>query len=118
MGNCLKLRPARTWVDDEEWDFADGSKSMKQYHCKEEKKKGERMTMTEEKREEASCNKVKIKLTKKQLQELSELLEMHGLQIEEALAKFIDQKNSTIISRELGSQIRPWRPVLQGIPEE
>ncbi|KAJ0974696.1 hypothetical protein J5N97_016661 [Dioscorea zingiberensis] len=105
MGNCLKLREARTWVDDEDWDFVD-SESMKQ--LKEEEKKGETAgrIMTGEKPRvvSASSTKVKIKLTKKQLEELSQLLETHGLQIEQALTQFINKSN-IMSSREHGSQI-------------
>ncbi|KAJ0960037.1 hypothetical protein J5N97_000205 [Dioscorea zingiberensis] len=118
MGNCLKLRPVRTWVDDEDWDFADLSNSIKQ-NKKEKKAKAGRKMMTGGKQRTVvtSSIKLKIKLTKKQFEDLMQLVEMHGLQIEQALTHFINKSNVVTI-REFGSQIAPWNPVLQCIPEE
>ncbi|XP_039115180.1 uncharacterized protein LOC120250429 [Dioscorea cayenensis subsp. rotundata] len=105
MGNCLK--PVRTWADDDEdWDFVD-SENMEQ--CKEKAeektvKAGRRMSANIEVSSPAKV--IKMKLTKKQLNELLQSVEMHDL-----------LQDMTRRDNEYGSRLVLWRPVLQSIPE-
>lgn len=131
MGNCLKLKPMRTWVEDDEEDEDCYMKQCKEEEIEEKEKMvkaGQTTMITGEKQRivaRSNCStKVKIKLTKKQFEELMELVEIHGLQIEQALIshQFISKNNIDVVhsneSHTFGCQRVPWRPVLQCIPEE
>lgn len=55
---------------------------------------------------------VKIKVTKKQLEELLGMTEMKGLSLQQVLSKLINDR-----SQEIESNQRSWTPNLQSIPE-
>ncbi|KAJ1698466.1 hypothetical protein LUZ63_006978 [Rhynchospora breviuscula] len=93
MGNCIVIQQERTWVDDEEDDFELSEKQSAHWVAEKER-------MVE----------VKIKITKKQLQEL---LGSKKMPIEKALEEII-RKGS--VCREHVKEGH-WRPRLQSIPE-
>ncbi|XP_062208624.1 uncharacterized protein LOC133910123 [Phragmites australis] len=99
MGNCLKLQREASWVDDGEWEVAEG--------------KG---TAAVEKMERVE---VKIRVTKRQLQEL---LEKAGgrdgkvRQVEKVLAELMT--SGRVCYQPPEEMMRGhWRPSLQSIPE-
>jgi hypothetical protein len=102
MGNtCLKSRVA-TWVDDNDEEEV----VQKVFKRKEEKRKSE---------EYSSCSStVKIKITKRQLEEIVRLSSKGQLPMELVLSSFIDSNNTVFLSDE---RTRKWRPNLQTISE-
>ncbi|ESW14271.1 hypothetical protein PHAVU_008G267000 [Phaseolus vulgaris] len=88
MGNCLRREGYDTEEEEAEWEdfvaeqcsFGGGRKARRE---------------------------VKIKMTKKELEELVGKVELKELRVEQVLAQFMNQ-----------SLERPWRPALQSIPED
>ncbi|KAJ1703937.1 hypothetical protein LUZ63_003716 [Rhynchospora breviuscula] len=103
MGNsCLKPRALTSWVDDEE-DYEQVSKSN------EEKRK------CKDKNEYSSSSSLlKIKITKRQLEEILKLSSMRQLPMELVLSNFINSRNTVLLSE----QTSRWRPKLQSIAEQ
>ncbi|KAJ0983101.1 hypothetical protein J5N97_011356 [Dioscorea zingiberensis] len=98
MGNCIHGRPA-TWADDEEW----------------EEEEEEEMMMGEMREKEIKMEpskEVKIKITKKQLEELLHKADMQGLPLQQALMLLMSVGDAGVTEND-----RHWRPVLQSIPE-
>lgn len=62
-----------------------------------------------------SYREMKIKITKKQLEELLGRAEVYGISVDQVLARLINDKNHED-HFEIHYQ-RSWRPVLQTIPE-
>lgn len=60
----------------------------------------------------SSTREVKIKMTKRELEELVRNVEMQGLSLEQVLARMINGNNGYQLEHQ-----RSWRPVLQSIPE-
>lgn len=87
MGNCLRREGFA--AAEEEWEWEDFAAEKFSYG-------GGRKATRE----------VKIKITKKQLEELVGKVEVKELRVEQVLAQFINQ-----------SLERPWKPALQSIPE-
>ncbi|KAJ4733840.1 Porphobilinogen deaminase [Rhynchospora pubera] len=102
MGNsCLKPR-ALTWVDDEE-DY-----EQEVLKSNEEKRK------CKDKNEYSSSSSLlKIKITKKQLEEILKLSSKRQLPVE-VLSNFINSRNTVLLSE----QTSRWRPKLQTIAEQ
>ncbi|KAJ7963825.1 DUF4228 domain protein [Quillaja saponaria] len=95
MGNCLKRGSAKEWGG-EEWDFP----------VKEDEKGslGNFETST-------PAVEVKIKITKKQLEELLGRAQGKGLSVQQVLTRLIN------VSDRFETHQRSWRPALQSIPE-
>ncbi|XP_050370962.1 uncharacterized protein LOC126788967 [Argentina anserina] len=62
------------------------------------------------------ASEVKIKMTKKQLEELMGRMELKEMTVQQVLAQLIISVSSSADPYETDHQ-RPWRPVLQSIPE-
>ncbi len=58
-----------------------------------------------------TTTEVKIKITKKQLEELLGKVDLKELSVQQVLAQLIN------VSDRCGTHQRPWRPALQSIPE-
>ncbi|KAH7662090.1 TerB-like protein [Dioscorea alata] len=97
MGNCQHGRPA-TWADD---DYEEEEEEM----IREISEKKMKM--------EPVIKEVKIKITKKQLEELLHKAEMQGLPLQQALMVLMSVGN-VVGAPENGKH---WRPALQSIPE-
>ncbi|KAL7585688.1 uncharacterized protein LOC111912689 [Lactuca sativa] len=61
--------------------------------------------------DKTATTEVKIKISKKQLEELLGRTDVQGLTVEQILAKLMN------VSDGFESNQRPWRPALQSIPE-
>lgn len=97
MGNCLK-RPSTSSSDDEDdWDF---------YKLEEEEAE-----MRLLKSAGTKTDQLKIKVTKKQLEELLGRADMQGMSYDRLLVELVKAKG------EFEVRHRPWRPALQSIPE-
>lgn len=100
MGNCLKHQSSTKYATDDEgdsWDFQadEGAFATSKGATTNGKPKTE----------------VKIKISKKQLEELLGKADMRELRVEQVLAELISH------SRGYESLHKPWRPALQSIPE-
>ncbi|KAI3708548.1 hypothetical protein L2E82_37767 [Cichorium intybus] len=107
MGNCIKKQPA-IQLNGDCWGSTAASPETKLLSGshrsdtrKEENYSGEKTTTTE----------VKIKISKKQLEELLGTTDVKGLTVQQVLAKLMN------VSDGFESHQRPWRPELQSIPE-
>ncbi|CAJ2639756.1 unnamed protein product [Trifolium pratense] len=98
MGNCLKKQSSTNYAtdDDEDWDL---SSSKGDFETK--SNYADVKTITE----------VKIKITKKQLEELLSKVDMRELRVEQVLSQLMNHSNG------YKSLQRSWRPALQSIPE-
>ncbi|KAJ1407910.1 hypothetical protein SESBI_23940 [Sesbania bispinosa] len=97
MGNCLKHQSSTKYTTDDDsgdWDFETAEDVFAT--------KNSAKTVTE----------VKIKITKKQLEELLSKVDVRELRVEQVLSQLMDH------SRGYQSLQRPWRPALQSIPED
>ncbi|KAL6853495.1 hypothetical protein ACP4OV_019524 [Aristida adscensionis] len=102
MGNCLKLHRAASWVDDDEWEAAGEEAGATAAAA------GEKMERVE----------VRIKVTRRQLQELLEKKaggKRQGRQLEEVLAELMS--SGTVCYRQPEEMKTHWRPALYSIPE-
>ncbi|KAL8264297.1 hypothetical protein R6Q59_022427 [Mikania micrantha] len=95
MGNCMKKQPT-IQSNGDDW----GSPAMS--HEKMFFSGNDRKTGTTE---------VKIKISKKQLEELLGQTDVQGLTVEQVLARLMSA------SDQFESHQRSWRPALQSIPE-
>ncbi|XP_066315175.1 uncharacterized protein [Miscanthus floridulus] len=97
MGNCLRLQRAATWADGDEWEAAEVCSKAA-------------ATAVEEKKVE-----VKIRVTRRQLQELLEKAggKAKRRQVEEVLAELMTS-GRVCYQQEMR---RHWRPALYSIPE-
>ncbi|ESW18463.1 hypothetical protein PHAVU_006G043100 [Phaseolus vulgaris] len=93
MGNCLKHQSSCRYDSDEnsddDWNFVAD--------------KGSFATVTTE---------VKIKISKKQLEELLSKVDVRELKVEQVLSQLMDHSGG------FQTLQRPWRPALQSIPED
>ncbi|XP_008806400.2 uncharacterized protein LOC103719103 [Phoenix dactylifera] len=115
MGNCIDHQKAATWVDDDDddddWESAEGamhySRKEKAREVVVDKEKG----LLEGKGGVASTE-VKVKISKKQLEELLQRVEGKGLPIQQVLTDLLSLGEVALQER-----TQHWRPALQSIPE-
>ncbi|TKY46881.1 DUF4228 domain protein [Spatholobus suberectus] len=99
MGNCLRGQSFTKYNDngsDDDWDFSTGGSAFAAADVATTAK-----TTTE----------VKIKITKKQLEELLSKVDVRELRVEQVLSQLMNHSGG------YQSLQRPWRPALQSIPE-
>ncbi|XP_004500063.1 uncharacterized protein [Cicer arietinum] len=98
MGNCLNHQSSTKYATDDEDDF-DFSDSKGEFS---DKRNCPNVKTTTE---------VKIKITKKQLQELLSKVDIRELKVDQVLAHLMNNSGG------YESLQRSWRPALQSIPE-
>ncbi|KAI4308008.1 hypothetical protein L6164_031127 [Bauhinia variegata] len=100
MGNCLKSQSSSKYAgdydDDEEWN----SPGMEGGEIN----GGENFN-------NGKTREVKIKITKKQLEELLGKMDVKELKVNQVLAQLLNHSDGCQVHQ------RPWRPALQSIPE-
>ncbi|KAG4920854.1 hypothetical protein AAZX31_18G094000 [Glycine max] len=99
MGNCLKHQSSTNKYDgsdhdSDDWDFLAGEEGS--------------FAATKAK----TVTEVKIKITKKQLEELLSKVDVRELRVEQVLSQLMNHSSGGFQSLQ-----RPWRPALQSIPE-
>ncbi|CAF2099845.1 BnaA05g18720D [Brassica napus] len=112
MGNCLRHESEMHWAGEDWDDFITQDEEDHHHHSSKKTSTKARKTVNV-KRESKSCDpphhEIKIRLTRKQLQDLLNKVNVHDLT--GYAAPDIDRKNQE------GNQHRLWKPVLQSIPE-
>lgn len=102
MGNCIRRDGAAAQWAGEEWDFLaakdDGREGL--------------LGEIEKKKSSTAATEVKIKITKRQLEELLGKVDIKEMSVQQVLAQLIGVDDQFHESRH-----RHWRPVLQSIPE-
>ncbi|EEF39374.1 uncharacterized protein LOC8282892 [Ricinus communis] len=130
MGNCLRRESSMQWGGDD-WGspapevqlFSSSTRHVRQENITniEEKglligdNKGTTISPTSAAAAGAttsSCRELKIKITKKQLEELLGRVDMNELSIEQVLVQLVKVSDSSFETHR-----RSWRPNLQSIPE-
>ncbi|XWS51872.1 hypothetical protein CRYUN_Cryun11dG0019300 [Craigia yunnanensis] len=126
MGNCLRHQSSTQWAGDD-WgtsaanDDDDGFFAIETRRDRYEYKD---MTNIEEKgllgnhqktgyttSSATTTHEVKVKITKKQLEELLGMVDVKELSVQQVLAQLIN------VSNQYETNQRSWRPALQSIPE-
>ncbi|KAI5409360.1 hypothetical protein KIW84_054968 [Lathyrus oleraceus] len=99
MGNCLKGQSSTKYATDDEddWDFPAS--------------KGDYVTKNNAISGAKTTTEVKIKITKKQLEELLRKVDIRELRVDQVLVQLMNHSNG------YKSLERSWRPALQSIPE-
>lgn len=100
MGNCLK-RQSPTKNDDDNWDFPEAEGVCAGAN-----------TAAANNDAKTTTTEVKIKITKKQLEELLSKVDVRELRVEQVLTHLMNHSGGGYQSLQ-----RPWRPALQSIPE-
>lgn len=101
MGNCIKKESPTEWAG-EDWGSPVPEPLSFVDHHKAAEEKGVNGGVTE----------VKVKITKKQLEELLGRTDVRGLTVQQVVAQLIKVGGDDFQSNQ-----RPWRPALQSIPE-
>ncbi|CAK9176075.1 unnamed protein product [Ilex paraguariensis] len=112
MGNCLRRQSSKVEANDDDY----GSVSVSSKICMVEKQSTPDMGeggVFSSSSSPTSNREIKIKTTKKQLQEFLKTVNVHGMPADQVLSLLI---NTTGDCFEIHHQ-RPWRPCLQSIPE-
>ena len=110
MGNCIRKGSSEQWVG-EEWvspaseTLFSGDKNLERETFLGNDEKGDNNSS-------APTTEVKIKITKKQLEELLGKVDMQGLSIQQVLSLLI---KSNVQYHE--THQRSWKPSLKSIPE-
>ncbi|XP_010923893.1 uncharacterized protein [Elaeis guineensis] len=110
MGNCIGHQKAVTWVDDDDWESAESP-----MHCSRKEEAGEVVGKEKgllEGKGGVGSTEVKVKISKKQLEELLQRVEGKGLPIQQVLTDLLSMGEVALRERE-----QHWRPALQSIPE-
>ncbi|KAK9071172.1 hypothetical protein SSX86_005891 [Deinandra increscens subsp. villosa] len=106
MGNCMKKQPTVESDhnhSDDDWVTSQETKLLSAgNHRHDDSRKNKTTTVMTE---------VKIKISKKQLEELLGRTDVQGLTVKEVLARLMNA------SDRFESHQRSWRPALQSIPE-
>ncbi|XVF27864.1 hypothetical protein REPUB_Repub14bG0145900 [Reevesia pubescens] len=116
MGNCIRRHKKSYWTDD---DDDDNWGSLVSTHQRQGDHDGEINIMENEKllggKRDGNSREVKITISKKELEQLMQKVDMQGLTLEQVLARMVLNDGDNIF--EVDQQHRPWKPVLQSIPE-
>ncbi|XP_047307260.1 uncharacterized protein LOC124910633 [Impatiens glandulifera] len=125
MGNCLIRRESAMLWAGEDWGFPSASEEEDElFSCG----NGEIMLNSDESREKekkkvhelfshsppatkTKTTEVKIRITKKQLEELLGKVDVQGIPVEQVLEQLMS------VSDRFETNQRSWRPALQSIPE-
>ncbi|KAI8009024.1 hypothetical protein LOK49_LG07G03371 [Camellia lanceoleosa] len=106
MGNCIKKESSMQWGG-EDW----GSPASETLFSG-EKSYNKATNIEEKSATPASVKEVKIKITKKQLEELLGKMDVQGLSVQQMLSQLLMNGSDRFETHQ-----RSWRPALKSIPE-
>ncbi|XP_074566887.1 uncharacterized protein LOC141823498 [Curcuma longa] len=123
MGNCIEVQKPILWVDDD-YDDADDMEAAAEssaYSRAAKPKAAEAILPTsaagcKEGATAVASTEIKIKMSKKQLQELLRQVEEQGLPLQKLLADLLVVREICLDNRDVTKDAH-WRPNLQSIPE-
>ncbi|KAK9024683.1 hypothetical protein V6N11_004841 [Hibiscus sabdariffa] len=118
MGNCLHRQSSTQWAGDD-WgtstaDDDDGTRTEEKGLVRNRHKHGSITPSSAA--TPSSTHAVKVKITKKQLEELLGMVDVNELSVQEVLAQLINVSSNQSDIHFQPNQ-RSWRPKLQSIPE-
>ncbi|KAF5205443.1 Mediator of rna polymerase ii transcription subunit like [Thalictrum thalictroides] len=114
MGNCFRHEPSTIWGG-EDWSsvISPRTTDKKKGSChKKRRNSTTKVESVEDKEHVSSTTRLKLKITKKQLQELLSRAEVQGLSVEQVLLEMVHVNDQNHI------QHRSWKTDLQVIAEE
>ncbi|XP_010538708.1 PREDICTED: uncharacterized protein LOC104812967 [Tarenaya hassleriana] len=124
MGNCVCMRQqaTKTWSGDEWGSFSSKHKFRRSSTAFDDDDDGEGLldgagcvtSSFSGGSSSSSSHEIKIRMTKKDLEELMKRISVKGLTAEEILAKLLTDGGDQFSSENQ----RSWRPALQSIPED
>ncbi|KAG6537495.1 uncharacterized protein LOC122003590 [Zingiber officinale] len=122
MGNCIELQKPILWVDDD-YDDADDMEAAAEspaYRRAAKPKAAEVIPTSaagcKERATAVASTEIKIKMSKKQLQELLRQVEEQGLPLQKLMADLLVVQEICLENRDVTKDAH-WRPNLQSIPE-
>lgn len=120
MGNCIRHQHQQSmqWAGDD-WGAVVAASDHRTEKAKQEGLLlgGGKIGFVTSSTSAASSTEIKIKITKKQLEELLDKAEVKELSVQQVLAHLIDFNVSSNTDRYHETHQRSWRPALQSIPE-
>ncbi|ERN19674.1 hypothetical protein AMTRI_Chr02g215000 [Amborella trichopoda] len=102
MGNCVRKSSSWEGWEDEEWGCDEAEKLVLKPKVEREEE------VLSKKKNGGDSKEVKIRISKKQLEELLGKMELHGMSVDQMIEQLMNTN---------GHKHRGWRPVLQSIPE-
>ncbi|XP_022717675.1 uncharacterized protein LOC111276131 [Durio zibethinus] len=123
MGNCLKHQSSTKWAGDDWRTHAANDDDDEGFFARRDTFEYKGMMNIEEKgllgshqngfttSSATATHEVKVKITKKQLEELLGRVDVKELSVQQVLAQLIN------VSNQYEANQRSWRPALQSIPE-
>ncbi|CAI0468294.1 unnamed protein product [Linum tenue] len=127
MGNCCRKSVSSTavWADDDWETLGDDNHKMvlfdadagEDHHGVVGVSGGGGEGDDDDSSSSASGREVKIKVSRRELEELMSRVEMQGLSSEQILARLISSAGAAGLFADEDDHHRHWRPVLQSIPE-
>ncbi|KAL4336020.1 hypothetical protein GQ457_07G013490 [Hibiscus cannabinus] len=118
MGNCLHRQSSTQWAGDD-WGTStadDGRTRTEEKGLVRNRQKDGSITASSAAAAAATTHAVKVKITKKQLEELLGMVDVNELTVQQVLAQLINV-SSTSNQSDIQPNQRSWRPKLQSIPE-
>lgn len=116
MGNCLRHESEMHWAG-EDWDdfITEDEEDHHHHHSSKTFREAKTVIVTQDSKSSDLPHEIKIRLTKKQLQDLLSRVNVHDLTFHQHEAFSCP----SLINRgyEEANEQRLWRPVLQSIPE-
>lgn len=122
MGNCLRHEPPMQWAGEDWGSLAPPTHFSGDTHheiSSDKAMKGEKDSLLKENpgfsssssSSSSSTTEVKVKISKKQLEELLGKVDVQGLTVHQVLQHLMN------VSDRFETEQRSWRPALQSIPE-
>ncbi|CAH2053231.1 unnamed protein product [Thlaspi arvense] len=114
MGNCLRHESEMHWAG-EDWDefINEDEEEDHHHHSSTTSTKAKTVVVRGDSKASDPSHEIKIRLTKKQLQDLLSKVNVHDLTFQQEALSCPSLANTY----EESNQQRSWRPVLQSIPE-
>ncbi|KAF9589376.1 hypothetical protein IFM89_023310 [Coptis chinensis] len=114
MGNCIRHESSAVWAG-EDWSSVISKEPAAKDKLRNKMKKNQRSatTLAGDKRIVRSSTEIKVRITKKELEELLQKVDdVEGLSVEQALSQFMNSRHQYDIQERSSSQLS-----LQSIPE-